>query len=115
VHKSGEPNLANLEIKSIVKKENLMNMISWRKIYKFNFFDKDYPIRPTNEIVKTAYEKIGDTKYSLECDNCQHFCFICRNGIAKSPEVNFKKSQIFTKLILKLYYRLIIQWIRLNV
>ena len=89
VHKSGEPNLTNLEIKSIVKKENLINSICSRKIYKYNYYDDVEPKRPTNEIISAAYDRIGETEYSLECNNCQHFCFMCRNGKAKSPEVKF--------------------------
>jgi hypothetical protein len=66
-----------------------LNSICSRKIYKYNYYDDVEPKRPTNEIISTAYDRIGETEYSLECNNCQQFCFMCRNGIAKSPEVKF--------------------------
>lgn len=43
VHKSGEPNLSNLDSlfvnKSVVKKDKLINVMKCRKIEKYNIFD----------------------------------------------------------------------------
>ena len=107
MHKSGGPKISNLEIKSIVKKDNLLNLISSRKIFKYNFYDRDHPRRQTKEIIKTAYDKIGQTEYSLGTDNCQQFCFLCRNGINKSPEVNYNLIIKKFNLLIQNYKRLV--------
>ena len=92
-HKSGEPNLSNIKSvfikKSIVKKDNLMDVIKCRKIKKFNFYDEKGK-RPIKEIIETASSRLGDTQYNILADNCQHFCFQCRNNIEESPEVLLK-------------------------
>jgi len=67
-----------------------MDVLKCRKIYKFNFYD-DKGKRPTREIIQTAQERIGETQYNLLVDNCQHFCFKCRNNVEESPEVIYIK------------------------
>jgi hypothetical protein len=38
-------------------------------------------------IIEEATKRLGETTYNLINDNCQNFCFLCRYGESRSPEV----------------------------
>ena len=67
---------------------NVVELI--KKYLIFNFY-----LRSNQEILKSAEERLGETEYNILFDNCQHFCFYCRYGIGKSPEVKLKHFYAF--------------------
>jgi len=40
------------------------------------------------EIVKRAQSRLGEDRYSLLHNNCEHLCAWCTRGVARSPQVD---------------------------
>lgn len=55
---------------------------------KNNSKDNYLPVKAVDEIIKMAKSLIGETNYNLIYNNCEHFVSKCRNGIAKSEQVD---------------------------
>lgn len=55
-----------------------------------------------DETVKRAYSRIGEQKYSLLSNNCEHFALWCKTGIAVSSQVrNFVEAVISSQTNLR--------------
>ena len=56
-----------------------------------NFFDsrniKRKRIYSPRETLKRAYSRIGECKYNMISNNCEHFAMWCKTGSAKSTQV----------------------------
>lgn len=48
---------------------------------------EDYHLYSAEETVKRAESKIGETKYNLAFNNCEHFAIWCKTGLHESKQV----------------------------
>lgn len=66
------------------------------------FRQRNYHLYSAEETVQRAYERLGEDKYSLLFNNCEHFAIWCKTGISQSHQVEeiinnkdlFKKIQV---------------------
>jgi hypothetical protein len=58
---------------------------------------------PRDEIVKRAYERLGEDEYNIITKNCEHFACYCCIGKRVSKQVLFHATSILGSLISKLY------------
>lgn len=42
----------------------------------------------SEETLKRAYKKLGEKKYNLFFNNCEHFAYWCKTGIHKSEQID---------------------------
>lgn len=49
---------------------------------------QDYSAFTTDEIVVRAQSRIGESKYKILSNNCEHFCNWCISGASKSAQVD---------------------------
>lgn len=49
---------------------------------------KDYNLYTPDETVARARSRLGESKYSLLSNNCEHFAIWCKTGISESHQVN---------------------------
>lgn len=61
------------------------NLFDW--IIKRIFHGEITPFSP-QETIKRARSKLGERGYSLLLNNCEHFAFWCKTGVAKSSQVD---------------------------
>jgi hypothetical protein len=47
-----------------------------------------YKVYSPEETVERASERLGETKYNLAINNCEHFAIWCKTGISESHQVN---------------------------
>ena len=50
-------------------------------------YNKIYDVCSAQETLKRAYSRIGEAKYSLIKNNCEHFAMWCKTGISESTQV----------------------------
>jgi len=48
----------------------------------------DYHLYTPEETIQRAKSRLGENKYSLEDNNCEHFAFWCKTGLSDSHQVN---------------------------
>ena len=48
---------------------------------------EDYHLYSSEETVKRAESKLGETKYNLAFNNCEHFAIWCKTGVHESKQV----------------------------
>lgn len=48
---------------------------------------KDYHLYPPAETIRRAKSKLGETKYNLLFNNCEHYAIWCKTGLHKSHQV----------------------------
>ncbi len=58
-----------------------------------------FPVTKTVELAK-SFLKMQKGKYNLFHNNCEHFCYYCKTGEKKSPQVQ-KKVLAFLKILVK--------------
>lgn len=51
------------------------------------YSNKKYSIYSPEETLQRAYSRIGETKYSLIKNNCEHFAMWCKTGVSESTQV----------------------------
>ncbi len=62
--------------------------------------DSDYHIYSSEETVKRAESKIGEGKYNLGLNNCEHFAIWCKTGLHKSEQIDkLLKTNIWKEVI----------------
>jgi hypothetical protein len=47
-----------------------------------------FKVYSAEETVRRARSRLGERKYNLVFNNCEHFALWCKTGIAKSSQVN---------------------------
>lgn len=52
------------------------------------FLDEVLAIYTPEETVERAYSRLGENKYDLVFNNCEHFAIWCKTGISKSYQVD---------------------------
>lgn len=58
---------------------------------------------PRDEIVRRAYERLGEDEYNVLTKNCEHFACYCCIGKRVSKQVLYHTSTILGTLIRKVY------------
>ena len=53
-----------------------------------------YSIYSAEETVKRALSRLGETKYSLIQNNCEHFAMWCKTGVAESIQVRMIEKYV---------------------
>ena len=59
----------------------------------------EYMVRSPEEVVKTAYELIGEEGYNLVFNNCEHFAMYCKTGKHASEQVRRMGMEIIGGII----------------
>lgn len=59
----------------------------WDNIFKI-LKRSNYNLYSPEETVKRARERIGESKYNLVTNNCEHFAIWCKTGVSESHQVN---------------------------
>lgn len=73
------------------------------KIYKSTWYGKTIHIKKhkdsyeNSRVVKRAKKRLGERKYHLICNNCEHFAYWCKTGKHKSTQVNEAPLKFFKK------------------
>jgi len=52
------------------------------------FFSQEYKLYSPEETVQRALSRVGESKYNLVFNNCEHFAVWCKTGVSKSYQVN---------------------------
>ena len=50
--------------------------------------EKKYHLYSPEETVRRAESRLGETKYNLLTENCEHFAIWCKTGVSESHQVN---------------------------
>lgn len=66
--------------------QSATKFIREKSIYPYSPVEKMHCYSP-EETIKRAYSRIGEKKYSLVKNNCEHFAMWCKTGIAMSSQV----------------------------
>ena len=80
IHYTGED--SHSDFKGVIRETSFEEFLNGDKNYSVRKFDKDkYPhIYSGKETVKRARSKIGESKYNLAFNNCEHFAVWCKTG-----------------------------------
>ena len=62
---------------------NDVNFDNWK--YQIDW--KDYRIYLPQETVNRAISRVGEDKYNLLFNNCEHFAIWCKTGVSESYQV----------------------------
>ena len=57
-----------------------------------------FKIYSPEETVKRARSKIGERKFFLQGNNCEHFAIWCKTGVRQSYQVNLVLKAVFVKM-----------------
>lgn len=60
--------------------------------------EEEYHLYSPEETVKRALGRLGENKYSLAFNNCEHFAIWCKTGISESHQVNRVLENLITPL-----------------
>ncbi|MEG0353469.1 MAG: lecithin retinol acyltransferase family protein [Cellulosilyticaceae bacterium] len=100
-NKSDESSITETDFEFFLKDSNLYFIFDCKTAYKkirslhprnliirneFRGKNKLYLYSPT-ETIERAYSRIGETKYNLALNNCEHFAIWCKTGLSKSYQV----------------------------
>ena len=55
--------------------------------YNESFQQQEWNVYSSEETVQRAYSRLGEKKYSLISNNCEHFAIWCKTGRAQSSQV----------------------------
>jgi hypothetical protein len=69
------------------------------EICQFTSAHKKYPLYSSDETVRRAISRLGETDYNLVTNNCEHFAIWCKTGISESEQVNNAISLIVFCLV----------------
>ncbi|MBZ9634683.1 lecithin retinol acyltransferase family protein [Clostridium sp. FP1] len=59
----------------------------WDKLFR-TLKGFNYNLYSPEETVQRAHERMGESKYNLVTNNCEHFAIWCKTGISESHQVN---------------------------
>lgn len=62
-----------------------------------------FKIYSPEETVKRARSRIGERKFLLHANNCEHFAVWCKTGVRQSYQVNLVLKAVFVKMIGGIY------------
>lgn len=62
-----------------------------------------FKIYSPEETVKRARSRIGERKFLLHANNCEHFAVWCKTGVSQSYQVNLVLKAVFVKMIGGIY------------
>lgn len=63
------------------------------------FSGSDYHIYSPEETIQRARSRLGEAKYNLVTNNCEHFAIWCKTGVSESHQVNDVLKAIFDQRI----------------
>jgi hypothetical protein len=72
--------------------------VQWAKLFKL-LKGMNYHLYSPSETVQRAKSRIGENKYSLIFNNCEHFAIWCKTGISESHQVNDILGELPTVMI----------------
>ena len=55
--------------------------------YEKSIFRKKYSVFSAEETIRRAKERLGEEKYNLVTNNCEHFAMWCKTGESVSGQV----------------------------
>ncbi|MBO4698371.1 lecithin retinol acyltransferase family protein [bacterium] len=61
--------------------------VDFVNLYKLFFGNNNYHIYSPEETVKNAESRLGERKYNLATNNCEHFAIWCKTGVSESTQV----------------------------
>ena len=71
-----------------------------------------FKIYSPEETVKRARSKIGERKFFLPGNNCEHFAIWCKTGVRQSYQVNLVLKAVFVKMDVEIDLRN--TWIKIS-
>lgn len=101
LNKEDESSIIETDFEFFLKNSNLYFIFDCKTAYKKikSFHPKSLIIRnefrdkaklrlySPSETMARAYSRLGETKYNLALNNCEHFAIWCKTGLAKSYQV----------------------------
>lgn len=63
-----------------------------------------FRIYSPEETVKRARSRIGERKFLLPSNNCEHFVMWCKTGVRQSYQVNLVLKAVFLKMQIDIKY-----------
>ena len=60
-----------------------------------------FKIYSPEETVKRARSRVGERKFLLPANNCEHFALWCKTGVKQSYQVNAVLKAVFVKYLIK--------------
>lgn len=85
VHYSDKGSNFGLDIK--VQEASLDDFAGGVQIQVCHLDPKKYNLYSADETVERAYSRLGEKKYNLVFNNCEHFAVWCKTGISDSEQV----------------------------
>lgn len=85
-----------------IRRAPFQNFLGTAKSYFVVCFPEDIFCFSAEETVRRAEEKLGETKYSLISNNCEHFAIWCKTGCTESQQVETaiqKITEIITVVV----------------
>ena len=61
--------------------------IDFVNLYKLLFGNNNYHIYSPEETVQRAESRLGERKYNIAKNNCEHFAIWCKTGVSESTQV----------------------------
>ncbi len=62
-----------------------------------------FKIYSPEETVKRARSRVGERKFLLPANNCEHFAIWCKTGVKQSYQVNLVLKAVFVKMSVGIY------------
>ncbi|XP_065932534.1 phospholipase A and acyltransferase 3-like [Magallana gigas] len=87
VHLKSKEGMQLITIKGEVVIESVWDQVKDSRVDINNKLDTKHRPRSAQEIVQDAVSKIGNTKYNMFWQNCEHFATYCRYGVNSSQQV----------------------------
>ncbi|XP_059159059.1 uncharacterized protein LOC131943066 [Physella acuta] len=88
IHVAGVFEESVLKHKAEIKREDFYTVCDRDKAYSGNDMDKEWEPLKTADIIRRAKANIGQMRYDLLFNNCEHFAKWCRYGRKSSEQVN---------------------------
>ncbi|MEL3901042.1 lecithin retinol acyltransferase family protein [Treponema phagedenis] len=86
VHYSDKSSNFGVDIK--VQEASLADFADGFEVKVCRLDPKKYTLYSADETVKRAYLRLGEKKYNLIFNNCEHFAVWCKTGISDSAQVH---------------------------
>ena len=66
----------------------VFNFLYFHRFYRIVYDESE--VNPPEKVLELASARLGETKYNLLTDNCEHFCTECKIGKSISVQVNIR-------------------------
>lgn len=63
----------------------------------YKLYNPDYKLYPAHEVAERAKSRLGEARYDVISNNCEHFAIWCKTGISQSKQIDRLINLLFLR------------------